>query len=399
MAAPTVILALSFPGTAIPARTLAPLPVAAVASIPTPVVVKTPGVYGPGIVADALANTRIGYGGFKSSYRFRATESGTLVSARVYLTDGVGYAAGTGGTLRMTLQADDGSGMPHATVLATAGDVSPGNPLPSNPFFTFTFASPPTLVGGVLYHLVFTNVDPAPTVNYVSLDVMWYRGTSNDPRQPKYADADWAQTLYDGSWALRTDASNPPGNYAPILQMVHGSGNRSGMGYMESSIFADLLVISGNEMVRQTFPVATYDRTVTGFGFRLSRKSGTDALSVRLETAAGVEVETVSVAAAGIAIDSGSTHGLGTATLVTGSFLSSHVLTAGVTYHLRLSCAGTTIYRTWTIRRGVSAAYGFVAPTWYGGNAQKTSNGSSWSSAGRSPGEEECQCYLVTAAA
>src|SRR4029077_21114340 len=68
------------------------------------------GCYGPGLGADSLANTVVGgpYGNIVS-YRFRVGHSGSLQQIHVYLILRAGYAAGTGGKLQVTVNADDGT--------------------------------------------------------------------------------------------------------------------------------------------------------------------------------------------------------------------------------------------------------------------------------------------------
>jgi hypothetical protein len=67
--------------------------------------------YGPGLGADGLGNTVVGgTWGNSVSFRFRAERSASVQSVLLYLIpDHVGYSAGTGGRIEVTLNADDGT--------------------------------------------------------------------------------------------------------------------------------------------------------------------------------------------------------------------------------------------------------------------------------------------------
>jgi hypothetical protein len=128
--------------------------------------------YGSGIGMDALNNTHIGGPeAITSSYRFRAATPAALDSIRFYITDGVGYAGGNGGTMEISVQPDDDSSVhaPSGVILASTS-IRPGNPISIGPFPQITFATPPELIAARLYHIVFKNTDPSPGVNYIFLN-------------------------------------------------------------------------------------------------------------------------------------------------------------------------------------------------------------------------------------
>ena len=246
------------------------------------------GIYGPGIGYDVLANMQVGgnASGFSNtyvSYRFKAGATSTLVSVRWYCIDRthVGYGAGTGGTIRMTIEADS-NGSPSGTPLATRDVVAP-----VDDFQLYTFASPPSLTSGQLYHLVFTNVDASPTTNYVSVDCLFNYNPST-PRQPRFTDSEWAALRKlgpAGAWTVQS-------GYTPILQIIYGDGTTQGMGYMEANVTSYGTITGMNSMVRELFTVSGGSRNVTGAGVRLIKASGsTDPLTVRLEAAGSAEAE------------------------------------------------------------------------------------------------------------
>ena len=92
------------------------------------------GFYGPALRADSLANTPIGKAGIQVSCRFRATPGGVFQGARPFLIWSFkrqGYHAGTGGTLKVELQTDDGTA-PAPPLRPGAGHATSGAS-PSSP--------------------------------------------------------------------------------------------------------------------------------------------------------------------------------------------------------------------------------------------------------------------------
>ena len=273
-----------------------PTPTTAAANPPTmaPGAPSGPG-YGSGIGADSLANTQIGgslceCSNNASSYRFRATTTSKLDTIRIYLIDGSGYAGGTGGTLSITVQTDDGSALhaPSGTVLASTS-YKPGNPGPNFP--AISWSSPASLTAGQLYHIVFKNIDAHPTANFVSIDSLFSYGATLSPQQPRFADADWGQlmsTTGNGGWERRT-------NFTPILDLGYSNGVRAGVGYMEVWVGAPR-AISGASAVREIFTPAA-NQTVSSVEIRVSRKSGSSPLGVALETSGGSVLATGSISA------------------------------------------------------------------------------------------------------
>jgi hypothetical protein len=333
-------------------------------SAPTSVSVAT-GFYGPGIGMDALNNTQIGGpSAITSSYRFRSATSAALNSIRLYITDGVGYAGGDGGTMEISVQADDNSRVhaPSGTIIASTF-IRPGNPISIGPLPLISFPSPAILVAGRLYHIVFRNTDQSPSVNYISLDgIYMYEPTV--PRQPRFSDTDWGQPTRYGSGPWRDQT-----NTVPILQLNYADGTVQGEGHIQTWL-KTAEDISGVAMAREAFTVSGESRTVSSASVRLMRISGTSPLTVRLETAAGVLVEQGTIPASAIPIGVPGDHrGPGHATWATYSFATTRTLTSGQVYNLVLSAAADTTYSIFAIRKGQD--YGFSPATYFGvGHAQ-----------------------------
>lgn len=328
----------------------------------------TTGLYGSGINADNLNNSQIGGPqNQQAAYRFRAKESSGLSSIRIYVIDAShpGYGGGTGGTMRITVQTDDGTvnHLPSGTILATTDVVHPvdgaGN--------VYAFASPPQLVAGQLYHIVFRNVDPSPTVNFVSVDGLFVY--SDLPVwQPAFSNTDWANLVKLGSGSWSADRGTGNGTITPIMGLSYTDGVVDGLGYMEVWYKAPK-TISGSGSAREAFTVSGPSRQVSSVSVRLKRVSGSSPLVVRLETSSGALVEQGSIPASSISTT-------GKASWATYSFTTSPTLTSGLGYHLVLSSVSDTSYSIFVIRKGMS--YGFGPRTYFADGSAQYNSGSGW---------------------
>jgi hypothetical protein len=319
--------------------------------------------YGSGFSADSLANTVLGGPSLNSvSYRFQAKHASALRSIRLFFIWSLlktGYQAGQGGTVQVDLLADDGSAahLPTGPSLAT---LSYGNIIAQNSNYPkLSFPTPAILAGGRLYHLVFTNVDPSPMINYISLDSL-YTNAQTAPMQPSVADADFALLVRSGAsaWKLRE-------GFTPIVELDYADGGSQGNGYMEVWS-TNPKTISGNAMARETFQVSGPSRAFTRIMVRLQRTAGTSPLTLRLETSDGTLIEQGTVPAASVLP--------GVPTWVECSFPLSQSLASGADYHLTLSSPADTQYSIFPIRKGLDK--GFSDYTAFpDGHAQYTTSG------------------------
>ena len=331
---------------------------------------STTGFYGPGLGANSLANTTLGPNGNTVSYRFRAKHSGTLEQATVYLIpDHAGYAAGTGGTILVTVHTDDGSAAhnPSSTILAS---YTMSNVLslasPARYFYVMKFAAPPTLTAGQLYHFVFTNVDASPTVNFLSVDAL-YEITSAAQFQPTIPNTDAAVLLgaNGANW-------NPRDGFTPIYQLQFSSGVTEGIGYME--VWSGTPEpISGTNAVRETFTPSGAQQTVSSVSIRLAHVNGNDPLVVRLENSDGSLIEEGNVQASSVALSTSSSP---VYYWMTYTFATPYTLAPGTNYHLVLESASTSTYQAFPIRKGL--AYGFTSSTYYPDGYAEFGQSSSW---------------------
>jgi hypothetical protein len=333
-------------------------------SVPFNLSTGTERAYGPGINADGLANTQVGGTdcgcappGSRTSYRFRATGS-VLKSIRIFVQDGKGYGSGTGGSMRVDLQTDDDTPnhFPSGKSIASVS-LKPGNPV-SDHFPLLQFAEPVALTAGRLYHLVFTNTDLAPSVNFQSVNAL-YMSVPLTPRQPRYSDLDWAQLLNTGrGWSVRPE-------YTPVLQLNYAVTAPEGIGYIEA--WPDMPKrISATSAVRETFTISGADERIDGFAIRLKRLGGDGVLKATVQEADTILAQ-ASLAASSVPMTLG---------WVRFAFPAPASLHSGKRYSMVLNASGDAAFATFPIRQGTS--YGFSPATVFGDGFAEFRDGSDW---------------------
>lgn len=324
------------------------------------------GSYGSGINADALNNLRIGLWDAQGSYAFIAEYTGEIDSFRTYIiwTDGGGgYDAGTGGSLLFTLQSDDETA-DHFPAGDTLASFLYSTPKGGGNFPLLGFTSPASVVAGQKYHLVTFNPDAAPTENYVSLDYL-YMYDDAVPEQMRFADSAWRGLVKYGTdpWQIMDWDGD---SHTPILELQYTDGHNQGMGYMEVWSEAPQ-PISGDSSVRQNFTVSDSSRLADSVMVRVKRNSGTDSLTIRVETSNGDLVASGEVYADTV---------YGWVTLI---FTSTVTLQSGSSYNLVLQSPSSSIYETFPIREGSSSNVAYSSETYFSdGYAQFTIDGSTW---------------------
>jgi hypothetical protein len=328
-------------------------------------------VYGTGVAADSKNNKQVGWtNNQRLSHRFRASTTSELESIRFATRGGPVYSGGTGGTIRVSVQTDDGSPahVPSGDILASFS-FKPGNPSGDwNEFPRYAFPSPARLTEGRLYHIVFDNTDASPTKNWISINELFYFSAATSPRQPAYSDDYAVLTSGRDGWSvLARDTAD--------MDLAYADGTHDGMGYVAVMCDIPAIVSGSDKMARERFTVSGGSRTIREVGVRLRRTSGSDPLVIRLEESDGTLIDSVRIPAA--EVPRASTGCRGGADWATASFDSSHVLQDGMTYHLRLSTGSDTEYTLDAILEGTQP--GFRSRRFTDGDGQRTTNGSSWS--------------------
>jgi len=340
------------------------------------VIAQTPDelIYGNAWQANALANLEIGkFAGRQLDIRFVAERTKNVSSVVLYMKTGVGYSAGTGGTVNVSLQSDDGTSnhFPSGTQLDSSS-AAPGNPA-SPVFRTFLFSGTVGLVKGTYYHLVLTNTDGSPTTNYVSLDDL---ANNNNTAAPFYSSIPlllncstnacfntlailWQNTA--PPWALKT-------NHIPIFAVNYADGSSQGQGYDDAAAGSGLFTIQGTNQAGQLLN-PTSDVTVGGVNVWVQKVGSPGALSISLQTAAGTVIETATIAAASIATSFA---------YASANFTSNHLLTGGSSYRVVLSSAADVSNNYQVFPMDSGACCGFNVPSLLSTGNYQTNTGSGW---------------------
>ena len=343
------------------------------------------GIYGPAIALDSAQNYPIGAtnAGVLSA-RWRATTTSTLTGViafyRYSATD-PNYSGGTNGVLRVGVKADDGAGKPTGAYL-TYTDFDASVASPTYYYILVSFASPLAVTAGTLYHLVWSNVGASPTVNYISINTGVTLDTpAPTPRQPAYLDADYG-AVYSRSDVSGGAFTEQPAE-TPYLDLIYANGSHDGMGYVDPARPDHVHITGTANMAREHFTVSGGNKTVTQVFVRPGRTTGTDVLSLRLETGAGTEIETVTIPAASVnVVPTPGADYVSTGNWVGATFAAPHVLANGQTYNLRLSCAATSEYSMSPILQrdfGDDGTHFLQSRHFSDGNSQRTTDsGGTW---------------------
>ena len=330
--------------------------------------------FGPRLGADALANTPIG-GPFGTTlaFRFRSTWNGTVKGVRFYVVVNshgtLGYSGGDGGTLRVSLVEGGDGGLPGTTPLASAllrpqiGAIS---------FPLVRFGTPPAVVAGHDYDIVFTNKSSNPAANYVSINALVGHEAGVAPA-PLALDGSvlLGDSTDDGAtpvnWRTRAQASAD--TYLPIVDVAGArKGQHLGLGYMESWI-SNPKPINGSAAVRElfTYPGAGTARVLQAL-VRVRRTGDrVGPLSVRLEDPDGRALAVANVPGALVPSDG--------AGWVSATFLKPPLIRAGRKLALVLRSAGGT-FEAFPLRKG--PAFGFSVGTVFSTGYAQFSRSGGW---------------------
>lgn len=334
-------------------------------------------VYRGGVQCDSRDNHRIGStGNNKVSHRFIASTTSAVTGFRLQergLGGGTTYSGGTGGTIRASMQADV-NGLPSGTMLCST-QWNPGNPTGSWEVWPLhTFSSGATLTAGQTYHMVLENIDPNPTVNYISInDLFWFNNGANisGRRTPCYPDEFATLERTTGAWNLGS-------NLTPIFDLIYANGVHDGCNYIGSMESYYRKIISTTSMVRERF-TATESYTIDHVSVKVKRISGTGDLTIAIKegstTLASGTVPASEIMLGGypnVAADWTWQYGNNSWATIEAAV----TIETGHTYDVQLSTDASTEYICVGVQQGDSK--GMDGPN-FGGVAQYTTNsGSSW---------------------
>ena len=292
--------------------------------------------------------------------------------------------------IRVQIQSDDGSAahFPSGTVLASS-DINPVS-------YTSTVSFSPTaaLVAGTLYHAVFSNIDPTPDANFSSVNAWAQYYSPNPPpvpAQPLMSDSDWAVCYKNNTqgWTQRVA-------FSPILQLNFADSVVTGIGYRTAYV-RDIAAISGSGSAREHFTYHGADQPLASVSIRLSRVSGSDPLTVRLEQDNGTLVEQGSIPADSVpstlAYNMDFSANWPEPGWVAYTFVAPPTLTAGQAYNLTLTTPSSSVYNIFALEKG--SAMGFSSLIDFpDGNAQYTTD-SEWTGWGGTNSVGDLQFYFL----
>ncbi len=334
--------------------------------------------YGSCVQGDSLANTTIGPNGNQVSCRFRATVGGPLEGIRPFIIWSfrkAGYHGGTGGILKVEIQADDGTEAhaPSGRVLASSVQRLYIVPASDQFYPLITFDRKPLLVPGTIYHAVFSNPHPQGSVNYVSVNAILTR-EADRPVQPTRGDEDWAMLYRNAAhpqWVPRRTAGTREA-FTPIMEVYCAGGASQGIGYMELWMAA-AKPVGGTAKVAETFTISGPPRRVDGVAVRVRRLKGTEPLAIRLENAAGKVLAQTSCSCALKASASGSLGGCG---WLEARLPEPLTLQAGQAYRMVLASAQAGSFEAFPLRKGLDK--GFTGATVFPDGHAEFNDGGGW---------------------
>jgi hypothetical protein len=368
----------------------------AVSSFVTPANVGPPSplkIYGTAMTGDAKNNYPIGAANSALlAVRFRAPTTTTLTKIIWQPRWGTGgYSLGTGGLLKVSIQTDDGTVNHFPTGVERGSYVwDPDNSLSGGYVRGQVFTTIPSVTAGTLYHVVFQNIDPQQTTNFMSFNAL-FQWSPPTQRQPAFANDDFGMSYKDPTWrALPNDTAD--------IDIVGADGTHTGSAYLQAFVDQWGVIAGPNNRVRELFTVSGGTRTVTKAWVRIGRQSGSGLLTVTLKNAAGTTIEAQTVAAAGVntyTLGSGNDNG----DWLSVTFGTPRTLTNGSTYSLEFSTDNASAYSMVPLRSRDGSDDGtnyMQSRAFRDGRGQKsTDGGGSWVDLYEfSP--QNCQFYFET---
>jgi hypothetical protein len=323
------------------------------------------------VQADSLGNTVIG-GSDRTSlaFRFRATWTGSVSAIRFYVIKNVngrsGYSSGDMGTLRVELESDSGGRrhVPSGKRLASASF----RPAERGFFPEVRFDNAAHVVSGHLYHVVFTNIDRDPASNYVSVNALYSNSRlGHGPAIPDDLAVLEGDRGGGGATFWSPRRSGPHEYYLPILDVVGGSGQHLGIGYME---VWDAKPIGGDAQVRQLLRTRSGKSTrVDGVWLRVQRENGAgDGLTLSIGRASGGSIASATVDPGKVPTNApGWIHV---------RFSTPASLPPATDLALTLSASGGSSYEAFPVRKGTS--YGFDRTTIFDAGYAQFNAGDGW---------------------
>jgi hypothetical protein len=343
----------------------------------------------------------------RGSIRWRATQGSSPLVAivRQIRVGSSAYSGGDFGVYRYRVYADDGTSA-HRPDLSSpvltemtlvVKSLVPVGTDGSRTRRIAGFSPAWTPVAGRLYHLVIENVSANPGSDYSSENTLGVLGGSYTQYQPAWPNTDLAFLGTPSSAAL--PFNDLPSNL-PIIDLEYADGSHDGNGYMRIDE-SNSALIGGSSSAGERIIVSGGDRTVTSIHWRVSRQTGSGALTARLENGDGSLIEQGTLAGApSISTSSPGADNTRKGDWVGYTFSTPRVLRNGQTYRIRLTApSGTTYFVTavgWRDSNDINSEY-MRSRRFTDGLPQKSSNdGSTWSNYDSWATSSNYQMYFTT---
>lgn len=336
--------------------------------------------YGNFWAGDVLYNLRVGIYGIEVSFRFIAKDTVPVNKIRYFNTYSKtkpGYHAGTGGKIKIELQEDDNtSGHNPSGKVLTTGLVP--DPLNSPDQLLVKFFKTAILEKDKIYHIVFTNYDANPDINYVSVDMMSVMTPKpvTVPDQPELSIIDmttlWRDRINKNWRRFKDNLSVTPifSLFYEVTELSTDNISVIGYGGMESWL-REPRQICGDKRVRQRF-IPRKDIAVKNVSVRIAKVGNPGNLTAQLELLNNKVIDKSSISSnlvKPIDLSICPPYRLGHDWVVL-NFSSSILLESGKEYCLVLKApSGDSWYEMFPLRDGESFGY---APVWPNSYAEYT---------------------------
>ncbi len=265
----------------------------------------------------SLSNVRLRTN--RAAYRFTADRTGEIESMRLYFivnTSRSGYAAGTGGTINVTVAPENSEGMPDEDRLlpgrfeATFGLVNGafsgedrGQFIKDSLLGGWQFSEPLSVEAGESYFIIFENADPSPANNFVSLDLVIdllpdaLAGGPPIPSPARRTDFAFFEDREGQDW-FQADTHSSGHWRTPIFQVEYADGATQGQGFMQYQA-GNAFELSGTSAIRTTIRL-DHDRTISELAARVGAHP-TGSVILELATLDGEVLRSVTGSANGTA--------------------------------------------------------------------------------------------------
>ncbi len=326
---------------------------------------------------------------------FRAPRSGNITSFRTYLQAGSGgYAAGTGGRMQARIwPADNGTparpirtGTPLSTGSVQLNLIGGNRTALSDSWPLFALTANGSVTAGQMYFIEIQNIDPSPTVNWVSVNAQCAidRHVTVVRHTPV---PDWVMIweVSSGSSSTYIDASTQHSSslagslyYFPSAEYGYSDGTYFGFIRLEPGNYSSYpYVVNSSSPVRERFNI-TEDTIITGVEIHASAQTAGDLAITCKKNGATVATTLIHQATANFTTSSPNGNGVYSWYSLDLPTDQRFSVAAGDVLDIEMVAVGSSVWRMSADRTGVDADLGLSAASTYATSSAQKWNGSSW---------------------